>query len=192
MAGMSDPVFETERLLIRPAVAKDVELLYDLWTDGRVMAWVGFPRGLRTTREEIHEKIASQGGSEFDRLLLAELIATGETIGECKMKRPDEDGVSGTDVKLLPDFWGHRYGVEIKAGLLAYLFAHTECSCVEATPNVNNVASVKMQEAVGGIRVGEAVYEFPEAMRDFTTSVHHYVYRVYRSHWERGEGASVE
>jgi RimJ/RimL family protein N-acetyltransferase len=189
MAGTSEAVFETVRLRVRPAAAEDSELLHTLWTDGRVMAWVGFPHGLRITRQEIQKKITSQGGSEFDRLLLVELKTTGETIGECRMKRPDKEGVSRTDVKLLPDFWGNKYGVEIKAGLLTHLFAHTECSCVEAGPNVNNVASVKMQEAVGGIRVGEAVYEFPESMRDYTTSVHHYVYRVYRSHWERREGA---
>jgi RimJ/RimL family protein N-acetyltransferase len=77
--------------------------------------------------------------------------------------------------------------VEIKRGLLDYLFTHTDCDAVQATPNVNNIASIKMQEAVGGERVGEEVYQFPESMRDFTTPVHHYIYRVYRRTWERDQ-----
>jgi hypothetical protein len=40
-----------------------------------------------------------------------------------------------------------------------------------------------MQEAVGGVRIDEGVYEFPEAMRDFTNPVHYYTYRVYREAW---------
>jgi hypothetical protein len=52
---------------------------------------------------------------------------------------------------------------------------------------VANVASIKMIEAAGGVRVGEAVYEFPESMRDYTTPVHYYVYRVHREGWEQRE-----
>jgi RimJ/RimL family protein N-acetyltransferase len=69
--------------------------------------------------------------------------------------------------------------------LVVYLFAHTDCVAVQATPNVGNVASIRMQESVGGVRVGEQVYEFPESMRDYTTPVHHYIYRVYRKDWEQ-------
>ena len=99
------------------------------------------------------------------------------------MHRPNPEGIARTDIKLLPAFWGKRYGVEVKRALLSHLFTHTDCVAVEAGPNVNNIASIKMQEAVGGVRVGEAVHEFPEKMRDYTTPVRHYVYRVERSDW---------
>jgi ribosomal-protein-alanine N-acetyltransferase len=178
-------VFETERLIVRTTTAEDVELYYDLWTDPQVMVNVGFPQGLRVTHDEIEERLLNQGESVFDQLLVVELRTTGETIGECGMHRPGEDGIAVTDVKLLPAYWGNKYGVEVKRGLLAYLFAHTDCVAVQGTPNVDNVASIKMQEAVGAVRVGEAVYEFPESMRDFTAPVHHYIYHVYRSDWQR-------
>ncbi|MCP4713459.1 MAG: GNAT family N-acetyltransferase [Planctomycetes bacterium] len=96
------------------------------------------------------------------------------------MHPPDDDRIAGSDIKLLPTFWGNKYGVELKSALLDYLFSNTDCEAVEASPNVNNIASIKMQEAVGGVRVDESVYEFPEDMRDFTTPVHSYIYRVYR------------
>ncbi len=63
---------------------------------------------------------------------------------------------------------------------------------MEATPNVGNTASIRMQEAVGGVRVGEAVAEFPESMRGFTTPVRHYIYRVERCRWNRRSPAASD
>jgi [ribosomal protein S5]-alanine N-acetyltransferase len=179
-------VFDTERLVIRPATEQDVDLLYELWTDPRVMADVGFPQGLRITRQEIELGLQKPFESEFERVLVVELKASGQAIGQCSMHAPDEKGIAGTDIKLLPAFWGHEYGVEVKRGLVSHLFAYMHCTAVEATPNVENVGSIKMQEAVGGVRVGEQVYEFPESMRDYTMPVHHYIYRVYRKDWDQG------
>jgi RimJ/RimL family protein N-acetyltransferase len=121
----------------------------------------------------------------FERLLVVELKATGQAIGECKLSRPDEEGIAEPDLKLLPEFWGQRYGTEAWRGLVAYQFRHSDCSAVQGTPNVNNFASIRMQEAAGAVRVAEDVYHFPDALRDCTTPVQHYVYRVYRSRWER-------
>jgi len=178
-------VFETERVVIRLGTEADVELYYQLWTNPRVMANVGFPQGIPIAREELRSRLAAGGKSEFEHLLVVELKASGEAIGECALHPPDEAGIASTDVKLLPAFWGHKYGVEIKRGLLAYLFDHTDCVAVEATPNVGNAASIKMQEAVGAVRVGEGLFEFPESMRAYATPVPHYFYRVSREDWVR-------
>ncbi len=176
-------VLETPRLAVRPADEGDADLFLALWTDPRVMANVGFPRGLGVTREGLLEQLGRQKGSEFDRLLVAVLKATGQPIGECKMHRPDAAGIASTDVKLLPAFWGHRYGIELKRGLLDHLFSRTDCVAVEATPNVGNAASIRMQEAVGGVRMGAAIHEFPETLRDRTVPVTYYLYRVERRRW---------
>jgi len=178
-------VFETERLIVRTATAEDVDLFYALWTNPQVMKNVGFPHGLRITRSELKERLSKQGRSEFEQLLVVELKATGQAIGECKLSDPDGEGIAEPDIKLLPGFWGQKYGVEAWSELVAYQFTHTDCDAVQTTPNVDNIASIKMQEAIGGVRIGEDVYQFPESMRDYTTPVHHYMYRVYRADWER-------
>jgi [ribosomal protein S5]-alanine N-acetyltransferase len=178
-------IFTTERLAVRLATIDDANLYFRLWTDPRVMTNVGFPQGLRITLDKILDRLAKSGTSEFDRLLIVELNSDHQAIGECKMSNPNVEGIATTDVKLLPEAWGHGYGVEVKRGLLNHLFANTNCSAVEATPNVNNVASIKMQEAVRGVLIGEATDHFPEAMQSFTTPVHHYIYRVSRSDWHR-------
>lgn len=185
-------VFETPRLKGRLAepVEEDVELLYSLWTDPRVMVNVGFPTGLRVSREEIMESLKRAGKGVWSRHLIVVLKRDnphegGLPIGEAWMSVLDGDGVAETDVKLLPSQWGHGYGVEVKRGLVDYLFTHSECTAVKATPNVSNIASIKMQEAVGGVRVGEEVSEVPEGMLGYAVPVHHYIYLVYRENWEK-------
>jgi len=181
-------VVATARLLVRTATEGDAEFYFRIWTDPRVMRFVGFPQGLRMTLDEIREQIRNTRDSAFDRRLVVVLKATGESIGEARLHLPDRDGVAKTDVKLLPGAWGHRYGTEVKAGLVQYLFAHTDCRAVEGTPNKENVASIRMQEAVGGVCVGEGVFEFPEEMRAWTCPVPHFIYHVRRSDWNGGHG----
>jgi RimJ/RimL family protein N-acetyltransferase len=177
------PVFSTERLHVYVAGIGDVDLYYRLWNEPRVMANVGYPYGLRLTRQEIATQLQEQAGRVLDARLVIVLRSTGESIGECKLGSPDANGVSSTDVKLLPEFWGNKYGVEVKRALVAYLFAYTDCRVVEATPNVHNIASIKMQEAVGAVCVGETLFEFSEELRDFTQTIRSYVYHVRRETW---------
>jgi len=180
-------VFETERLEIRLARLQDADHFNRLWTNPRVMLQVGFPNGLKITLQEIQERLAGAGESEFEHLLVVDLKSTGCSIGEAWMTSPDSERISLTDIKLLPEVWGNRYGIEIKRGLLDYLFTHTNCLAVDASPNVNNPASIKMQEAVGGIRIREETYTFPDSLQAYTTPVHCYIYRVDRLTWLAGK-----
>ena len=184
---MSIPIFKTKRLVISLAAVGDAPLFYDLWTDPQVMANVGFPQGLPVTLEEIKTRITGQNQSPFNQLQVVRLKATDQPIGECHLHPPDQEGIASTDVKLLPEFWGHKYGVEIRRGLLEYLFCHTSCTAVQATPNIANAASIKMQEAVGGMRIGKGVTEFPETMQIYTRPVHYYIYRVDRKDWRAAQ-----
>jgi len=192
MAEHDNIVIKTKRLMIRTAEVRDAEILFQLWTDPLVMTNVGYPRGLDISREEIESSIRGQDpGSDFGKYLMVQLKSDGPTLGECKMILPDEKGISQTDVKLLPEHWGHRYGVEIKQALVDHLFLHTDCRAVEGTPNVANIASIKMQEAVGAVKVGEDTFYFPKAKADFTTPVHHYIYHLTRATWaERNRQSS--
>jgi RimJ/RimL family protein N-acetyltransferase len=181
---MSRVLAETPRLLIRLAAPDDAAFICSLWNDPRVMRFVGFPNGLDESEDCLRANIEERGDSEFRQLLVAALKESGQAIGQCKMELPDTDGISETDVKLHPDFWGQRYGIEIKRALLNHLFTHTDCRVVQATPNVENIASIKMQESVGGLCVAEETFQFPESMRSRnTTPVHHYIYHVARSTW---------
>ena len=180
-------VFKTARLLIRKATVSDddIAFFYDLWTNPKVMSMVGFPHGLKITKQQIHDNIAAEGKTEYEGKLLVVFKESGLPIGECKLGPPDETGISETDVKLLPLYWGQGFGTELKHGLVNYLFCNTDCKAVLATPNKLNVTSQKMQEAVGGKKIREGIYRFPKEMRDYTTDVPHFVYMVFREDWQQ-------
>jgi RimJ/RimL family protein N-acetyltransferase len=177
-------LFETNRLNVCVATPADADLFYALWTHPKVMKFVGFPNGLQITHAEIVSKLEKKTKGVFDYWLVAKLKATGEKIGECCLHSPSEDRIASTDVKLHPQYWGHKYGVEIKQGLVDYLFTYTDCIAVEASPNIKNLAAINMQEAVGGIKVREEIYEFPENMSVYTAPVHSIIFRVSREDWE--------
>jgi RimJ/RimL family protein N-acetyltransferase len=185
-------VFTTERLIIRIAREDDAGLFHALWTSPQVMVNVGFPQGLRITRDELEDRLSKQGESVFGQLLVVELRTTGQAIGECHMRGPDEEGIAEPDVKLLPAFWGHQYGAEAWRELVTYLFTHTDCEAVQGTPNVENVASIKMQESAGAVRVGQGVHHFPASLSDYTTPVHYYVYQVRRADWQSRHAAEQD
>jgi len=177
---------KTERLLItKPKPdSQTVDLFYDIWTNPNIMTNVGFPQGLRMSKGDIKKQIQKEYPDEFDRTLLVSLKDSNIPIGECKLGSPDDDNIAGTDVKLLPKYHRKSFGTEIKRVLIEYLFTNTQCEAVKGTPNKNNIASIKMQEAVGGKRIKESSYHFPENMKEYTTDVYYYEYLVFRSDWE--------
>jgi len=180
---MKNMIFETKRLKVRNAGIKDVEMYYKLWNSPEVMHNVGFPFGLKISKEKIEEQIKNYDETEFDKTLVIIEKESGSTIGECKLGLPDKDGISSTDLKLLPEFWGKKYGVEIKNALCQYLFSKTSARIVKADPNVKNIASQKMQEACGGVQVKEGIYRFPENMKHYTEDLHLVIYHIHKEKW---------
>lgn len=177
------PVFTTARLDVRVATAADVALFLALWNDPATMAPVGFPAGLRMSRADILKRLARRPATApLDTLLVAVERTTGEAVGECFMHRPTDDGIADTDIKLLPAFRGRGFGTEIKRGLVRYLFNNTAAIAVQATPNMTNAGSIRMQEKIGGVRVGEIETTFPPALaaRLPTQPGRHHVYHIYR------------
>lgn len=181
-------VIRTQRLVIRKACSDDAIFLCALWNNPEVMRYVGFPKGLGITEERIRQDIAGFPENEFDQYLMIEL--EGRVIGQCKLGLPDQEGVARTDLKLDPAYHGKGYGSEVKQELVDYLFEHTDCVCVEGTPNRLNTASIRMQERVGGRRVEEGVFKPPPGKEDRQCEVPFYRYLVYRSDWEKNRSTS--
>ena len=181
--GGAEPGFTTARLTVQPATIADAPLIHALWTDPRVMTFVGFPRGLPITLAEVEARLTHAQAYPGGRLLSARLNTTNEPIGHLKLAWPDAQGIAEPDIKLLPEYWRMGYGRELWLALVAYQFRHTGCQIVQATPNVANAGSVRLQEVAGLRRVNVALYEFPETMRTYTSPVPHYVYQLTRERW---------
>lgn len=178
-------VFLTKRLVVRkPKLSDaDINLYHRLWNSPSVMRNVGFPKGLRISKDSIQDLIIGQSDTPFDKSLLVLLRDTGQAIGECKLGLPNSIGISITDVKLLPEYWNKGYGKEIKNALCGYLFSQTACTTVEASPNLNNIGSIKMQEACAGTMVRQEVYHFPSHMSSYTQDVDSLIFHIHKSDW---------
>ena len=186
----SSVVFDTTRLVVRPATAEDAGLIYELWTDPRVTTLVGFPQGIPTSVGEIQAQIARDAGRPYARLLIAVRREDGATIGQIKLGEPGADGIAEPDIKLSPDHWGRGYGRALWGAMIDLLFDETDCRLVQGTPNVANAASVRMMTSCGMRRTGEGVFEPPERMADVMVAVPHFIYRIDRETWNaRRRGA---
>jgi RimJ/RimL family protein N-acetyltransferase len=174
--------FETPQLIVRVATSGDASFIVLLWSDPRVVRHVGFPRGIPTAAEDVPRRI--ERGKGLDALLIAELRASREPIGQCMLGTPDACGTSEPDIKLHPSFWGRGYGRELWAALIDQLFRHSPCAMVRGTPNIENTASVRMQESAGMRRVGGGTFEFPDSMKPFTEPVPYALYEITREEWD--------
>jgi len=174
----------TERLTIRKVrpIMEDCRFISMLWKNPEVMKFVGFPKGIDEAPENIMKRTRERIKKSGDIHLLIEL--EGTPIGEAMIGFPDKDGIAHTDVKLVPEKWEKGFGKEVKRALLKWIFTHTDAKGVSATPNVKNIASIEMQESVGGKRVKKLHYKFPPNMRLFTVPVDSYLYIVYREDWK--------
>ena len=180
-----DIVIRTRRLNIRMATVNDGDLFYDLWTTPEVMEMVGYPNGLKITREEVYQLLKMSAAQPLDAKLVVETNDRGTPIGGSQTWAPDAHLVSTTDIKLFPEYWGNGYGREIKQALVDWLFTNTNCQRIKATPNKLNIASQRMQEAVGARLEGEMTWQFPERMKDHTVDLELYVYVVHKEDWVR-------
>ena len=181
-------IFETCRLLVRQAVnlPEDIDMYHRLWNHADVMKHVGFPRGLGIAREEIGEILAAAGDSEYGCRLVIETKGEGEPIGECMMGLPDANGVSETDVKLLPEHWNRGFGKEIKSGLVNYMFTHLDdCMAIKADPAKTNIASQRMQESVGAIRIERGGTYSVANTDEYLPNENHLLFMVFREHWQK-------
>ena len=177
-------VFETARLIIRRGDPNDVEFIRELWNDPLVMKYVGFPEGLGMSREEVADRFSAETGELFDRILII-TMKDGIRIGNTKIGRINEKGITETDMKIIPAYWGKGYGKEAKKGLCDFIFTHTDAEIVQATPNRENIASIRMQEYAGAKPVDEGIFSFHQKMKMKTCPVPYILYQLNRKDWEK-------
>jgi len=174
---------DTARLRLRTAGPDDAEFILSLWSDPRVMGYVGFPNGLPTSEERIRRQIANASPDPFSRLLIVDRSSDGQHIGQAHVGRVDEQGIVEPDIKLSPDHWGTGYGQEVWKTLIACGFLQTACRIVQGTPNVENAGSVHMMSRCGMQRTGEDTLEPSGPMKDAMVPVHYFIYRITRQKW---------
>jgi RimJ/RimL family protein N-acetyltransferase len=161
-------LFETKNFCVRKAEPNEMDALvcFSLNTNGLVTKQMGFPNGIRTTLEKEKNNIAKNYNSYFSKggCMLCFLKSTNECIGYmCCGHHINEDNFDEMDYKFFPEFWGKGYGFELVSSLIKYIYEIIKVDVgIETSPNVKNIASIKISEKCGLKKIKNIVYENSE------------------------------
>lgn len=148
--------FESERLLIRPTLEQDAELIYQLMNTPKFIKYVGDREinSIEDAEKYIHIKMLPQlnalGYSSYSLISKAE----GAKIGTCGLY--DRDGVDGIDIGfgLLPQYEGLGYAYESAHRLIKAAFEEFELEEIKAITSKENMSSQRLLEKLGLEMVG--------------------------------------
>ena len=144
---------QTERLLLRPFAAGDLDALLGIQSRDDVTRYLYWdPRTAAEVREVLDRKVRSTAiVAEGDNIsLAAALQATGELIGECSLRWvSSEHRQAEIGFILHPDHHGHGFATEAAAALLALAFDDLAVHRVIGRLEARNTASARVLERLG-------------------------------------------
>ncbi|BCL17317.1 GNAT family N-acetyltransferase [Micromonospora sagamiensis] len=148
-----DAPLVTDRLLLRPFRADDVDALHDLRTRADVLRYLYWPPAtIEQTRDVVAQRLTMNTLSrENDALVLAvEQRATGRMIGEADLRWLSVEHRQGeVGVILHPEAQGSGFATETVSALLDLAFDRLGLHRVVAQTNAHNAASIRALHRLG-------------------------------------------
>lgn len=182
---------KTERLILRPFTADDIDDLYDIHSRPEVARYLYWePRDLETTRQVLERKIrASVLGVEGEALQLAvELPEAGKVVGDVLLiwvSREHRQGEVG--YVFHPGHGGHGYATEAAREMLRLGFDDLGLHRIIGRLDGRNTASARVLERLGMRR--EAHFRENEIVKGEWTD--ELVYAMLAEEWRaRAAGSS--
>jgi len=130
-----------ENISLRPTAAADLPDVMDLWNDGRVMGWVGFPDGLHQTAESMATWLERVQANP----LRHHFVITGSVVGFCGeayYSMDPEHRRASLDIKLRPEAQGGGRAAAAFRELIQRVFeAESDADVVWTEPAGNNLAA---------------------------------------------------
>ena len=152
MAAPAWPL-RTERLVLRPFAADDLEPLYAIYSDEGVARWLyNEPRSLEETREQLARKVggASLGGEGEWLSAAAVLAETGELVADIALLWASEAHRQGElGFVVHPAHQGNGYATEAARPLLAFAFETLGLHRVVGRLEPRNAGSARVLEKLG-------------------------------------------
>ena len=144
-------ILKTERLLIRPTLEQDADLIYQLMNTPKFIKYVG-DRNIYSIEDAatyIQNKMLPQlhslGYSSYTLIKKT----NGEKIGTCGLY--NRDGIDGVDIGfgLLPQYEGLGYAYESSNRLMKAAFEEFEIEEIKAITLKENIRSQRLLEKLG-------------------------------------------
>jgi len=140
----------TERLLLRPCRAADLDALHALWTDARVRRFLWDDRAI--------ERSVAAGVIEASRASFAErrigqwaleLRGGGDLLGFAGLRAVDGSAEVELLYGLAPAYWGKGYAVEASRAVLAHGFERAGLARIAGRTDTPNTRSARLLERLG-------------------------------------------
>ena len=143
-------ILETQRLILRPFAAGDLEALYRILSDPITMHFWPTPFSREQAEGWLNRHLSSYRDLGFGRLAVM-LKESGELIGVCGIRRADIDGKVENDLGyiIFHPFWQRGYATEAAAACLRYGLETLQLQRVCANMAVDHQASRRVAEKIG-------------------------------------------
>lgn len=145
-----EPIYQTERLLVRHITDGDVDAMCAVYGDAKAMQWVDDGRPL--DREgclrwiEVTKENYATRGYGMSALVLKE---TGAVAGFCGIVHPSNQPEPEIKYALLKEYWGQGLATEAVEGMLVYAAKQLGLRRVIATTAPENEPSHRVLLKVG-------------------------------------------
>ncbi|MEU6883002.1 GNAT family N-acetyltransferase [Streptomyces sp. NPDC046712] len=147
----------TERLLLRPVQARDVEAVTRLWTDPEVRFHLGGPVVDQVVRIRQRRVVGAPGVHAVVR------ASDGILLGLVTVEPAARDGETEVSYQFLPEHWGQGYAREAVAAAVDRALESTP-SVVAVTQEAND-RSRRLLEAVGMVHAASFVeFDAPQVL----------------------------
>jgi len=148
--------FETKRLLIRPTLKQDAELIYQLMNTPKFIKYVGDRKidSIEDAEKYIQTKMLPQlyslGYSSYSLIKKT----GGKKIGTCGLY--NRDGIDGIDIgfALLPQYEDLGYAYESSYRLIKAAFEEFEIVEIKAITSKGNISSQRLLNKLGLKMIG--------------------------------------
>ncbi len=173
------------RLILREWRESDVDDLYKLCSDPRVMEFLGPPQSEEDIKDVIErqQRYQAKHGHCFWAI---ELRHSRQMIGFCGIQPgPSDtpiDGVPEIGWRLAHDHWGFGYARESAQAALNYFWSHIANSPVWAVTVHNNTRSWGLMERLGMQRHHDLDFDHP-FVSDDSPLKQHVTYSIGRDQW---------
>jgi RimJ/RimL family protein N-acetyltransferase len=154
--SLSTPTLDTPRLRLRPFADADEDALFALHSSAHVLRYWDAPPWSDRARAGRFVAACRQLADEGTGVRVAMNRATdGAFLGWCSLTRWNRDHRSAALGYCLDDAaWGHGYATEAATALLQGGLSTLERNRVQAETDTRNLASARVLEKLGCVRVG--------------------------------------
>jgi len=140
---------ETKRLVLRPMLESDFDVLLLIFTDPKVMAAFDHPLFTHEQMQRwLNRNLEHQ--NEYGYGLFSVILKeTGELIGDCGLEVMEDMGAAELGYDFRSDFWDQGYATEAALAVRDHAFDVLKLPQLISLIRVGNVASKRVAEKVG-------------------------------------------